>query len=681
MTSKISFFKLMKEDFKRRSWLVALIALMDFIVLPVSLMIKVEGMMASIEDGYTDISYVIQQYKGYMGADNQLAVLIVIMTALLTGISGYAYLHSRTKLDFYHSLPIRRKKFFFVQYLSGIIMFVIPYIVSILLCLLIGAVNGLLTGDIMVITVQMTLLRLLEYLAAYGTAILAVVLTGKVLIAILGAATIIGYFPVVIAICQALNTIFFDTYVTNGRFSTYCNLFSPVLAGVFAEDRIASGNYTGKWLLIGMGILILWGLLLTVLAIWLYGIRKTEAAEHSMAFPKTESVIKVLLVIPLSLVSGLYLQGMLYKNSTLWFFVGIVSAVVIFSAVIEFIYHLNMKEIFHHKLQMLLAGVLSLAIALVFRFDVTGYDTYLPAKEKVAQMALYSDEENGGFFYHVNEKGFICNSAVDALDETLLDAFDDIYELAAKGAREKVSDDEDTRTVYVEYKLKSGRREYRRYDIKEEDVEAAYQSLYGDPAFIRKIYPVFSREMDTAADLKVYGRTGTYPLELGREKRERFFQIYKQDLEQISYEDLIGHTVGNLSFSTEVNVERELYGTVVTSLPEEDYPICDSFSNTLAFLKEEMGIDLSRELTAEDVENIQIADYRDEKETGLYRTVTDPEEIQEILDCMYYTVLRRYQRETEHIDLTVILKGGEYLPGTYCFEKGKVPAFLDSANE
>ena len=58
MTSKISFCRLLKEDFKRRSWLIALVSLACFILLPIVLLLSIDGMMDSVRDGYTEFSYV-----------------------------------------------------------------------------------------------------------------------------------------------------------------------------------------------------------------------------------------------------------------------------------------------------------------------------------------------------------------------------------------------------------------------------------------------------------------------------------------------------------------------------------------------------------------------------------------------------------------------------------------------
>ena len=66
MTSKISFFKLMKEDFKRRSWLIALISLICLFCYPVFLLMHVDSMMGDVERGYLEIAAVARSYHDYL---------------------------------------------------------------------------------------------------------------------------------------------------------------------------------------------------------------------------------------------------------------------------------------------------------------------------------------------------------------------------------------------------------------------------------------------------------------------------------------------------------------------------------------------------------------------------------------------------------------------------------------
>ena len=663
MTSKISFFKLIREDFKRRSWLVALILLVCFIMLPVALMLDVDGMLSSVRSGYTEMKYVAESYQSWMSAGNERFTILILGAALATGISGYGFLHSKVRLDFYHSLPITRSKFFLVQYVSGILMFFIPFAVCTLLCLLVGAVNGLLTNAVAVHAVKVLLYHLLEFLTIYGTAILGMILTGKFLTAILGVAVLAVYIPGVILELQGMKRMFFDTFVPCEKLADYLLLFSPVISGWYTENMSARSE---KWAIIGIGVMVFWCLVMTGLSVWLYKIRRTEAAEHSMAFPKTEGVIKVLLVIPLSLAVGLYLQQVVTTETQYWFFAGIVCAVLILSAVIEFIYHMNMREIFKHKLQILLAGGITLAIAFCFRYDITGYDTYLPAKDNVAQMALYNGSVNGSSYYSVEA----------ALNDTLVDDFDAIYALAEKGARGGRTEEEQACSVYVEYRLKSGRREMRSYTVSETDMDAAYEELFQSQAFIEKMYPLLREEIDVADTMSINGAFGDRDLEIKKEERQEFLEIYKEELKSIRYEDVKNNGVATLRVTRTFEEKYGPYAVSEIHYTEDGYPICEGFTNTIAFLKDRADIDVKELFTAEDVDNIQILDYRTEK-NGIWNTVTDKEQIQEILDYVSYFPWYIRGADVEDMNVYIELNNGNSISGRFYFKKGEVPEFLE----
>lgn len=681
MTSKISFFKLMKEDFKRRSWLVALIWLACFLLQPVLMLLRIDGMMSSVRNGYMEMSYAVESYRLYMGNGNPTVSVMVLVIALVTGISGYCHLHSKVKMDFYHSLPIPRRRFFFVQYLSGILMFVVPYVVCTLLCLLVGATNDLMTRAVVLVSAKTVMLRMLEFLSAYGTAILGTILTGKILTAILGTAVFSLYIPMVLMVWEGMKQLFFETYFSN-MVEENSSLLSPLLAGVYAESRMNGSSLEGRWMVIGVGALIFWILVMTGFSIWLYSIRKTEAAEHSMAFPKMEGAVKVLLVIPLSLAVGLYIQTMLYTTNKKWFFVAAVCAVVLLSAVIEFIYHLSMRDIFRHKKQMLLAGAVTVGVALVFTYDIAGYDTYLPAKEDIGKMALYDDSINGSFYYpSTTEPGVrsVSYSAEDALDATLVKNFDAIYDLAKTGARGEEDREGEETVIYVEYRLKNGRREVRQYVVLQEDVEAAYEKLFSDPEFVGKVYPVLWKDTNEeifGSDLYVDSAFGMKALDMKIEKGREFLKIYKEELQTVTYDDLKNHTLATLSLSVLEEEEYTKYGISSTSYTESGYPICEKFTNTIAFLKKEADMDVTRRLTIEDVTNIQVTDFREE-ENGLLTTVTDPEQIQEILDHTSYTPLYSLTDEDENIDIYIVLSNGDSATGRFYFKKGSVPEFLN----
>lgn len=136
--------------------------------------------------------------------------------------------------------------------------------------------------------------------------------------------------------------------------------------------------------------------------------------------------------------------------------------------------------------------------------------------------------------------------------------------------------------------------------------------------------PVLWKDMNENVyedDLCVEGVFGMEALDLKADKRREFLEIYKEELRTLTYDDLRNHMLATLSLSVMTEEEYGRYGVSSTSYTESGYPICEKFTNTIAFLKKEAGIDVTRGLTAEDVTNIQVSDYREE-EDGLFTTVT-----------------------------------------------------------
>ena len=56
-------------------------------------------------------------------------IVPVLLAAML-----FHYLHNRLSVDFYHAMPLSRKKLFFSRYFVGIVFLLVPLLVSRLLC-------------------------------------------------------------------------------------------------------------------------------------------------------------------------------------------------------------------------------------------------------------------------------------------------------------------------------------------------------------------------------------------------------------------------------------------------------------------------------------------------------------------------------------------------------------------
>ena len=122
MTSKNLFFNLMKENTKQRLWTVALISLIFFFTFPVqtALLIssylsqdRIDAVWEREAQGVEVIKQQLQErYLSWTAIDNGMLVFLLIVFAVVCGISGFAYLHSRKKTDFYHAIPVKRERLF-----------------------------------------------------------------------------------------------------------------------------------------------------------------------------------------------------------------------------------------------------------------------------------------------------------------------------------------------------------------------------------------------------------------------------------------------------------------------------------------------------------------------------------------------------------------------------------------
>ena len=643
MMSKISFSKLLKEDMKRRSWLIALVSVLLFIAQPVIILFLVEGLMDSANEGLMTLAEVKTDYMDLIGfEENYLVAILLILFAVLIGISGYSYLHSRVQLDFYHSLPVKRQKWFLVQLVSGLLIFAVPYFLSTVLSLLVGVANGIMEAGIFAAAMECFIINILGFMVIYLTSILAMIMTGKILIGIMGFCTFLAYGPGVVFVLNNLIGRFFTTAIGEQVYGMAYSLSSPILLWMKVREKwqVYDKETVSAW--IYLGILILLVIVLFGLCMWLNTKRNTEAAEQSMAFSKTESVIKIMLVIPLSLAIGLLLSTMAHRNFEVWFFIGILLGAVLINAIIEFIYHLDIRELFVRKLQLVLAMLITVVIGCIFQFDFIGYDSYLPAMEDVEQMALYSYGVNGSFAYRVTEDDGITRVEYGeraALDEMVISDFEPIYEIARNGVKNVRKETEgmdlvpvsvktegmDLVPVSVKYVLKNGKSVYRSYQIDRNVFTESEQALFTQEEYKQKIYPIFNKESANIQSMFLMSLKGEVQLELTADQKANLLETYKTELRESTFDDFYYQNM-----SARLNLEY-MRGTQASSwYSEYGYPISKNFTKTLSLLNE-YGYQTETEIKAETVSKITIYNYNT-SQTSFYSSEI---EIKEILADFY----------------------------------------------
>lgn len=67
---------------------------------------------------------------------------VAAVAALFNGISQFWYLYSPRKIDFYHSLPVKRSRMFWHKTLQSLLYYLLPYLAMEFFSVCIGAMRG-----------------------------------------------------------------------------------------------------------------------------------------------------------------------------------------------------------------------------------------------------------------------------------------------------------------------------------------------------------------------------------------------------------------------------------------------------------------------------------------------------------------------------------------------------------
>lgn len=711
MTSKNLFFKLMREDWKNRLWAPALIALASFFAYPVFLAFMAGKADRDWNTAAEAFHWFSEQSIRWISFENGVAVFFVVVVSLVCGLSSFYYLTSRKRVDFYHSIPVRREILFLVHYADGILMPAIPYALALVASVIVCAANGVSTDALCATAVSAYILHMIYYILCYTTVVIASLMTGHLVIGFFGSMVLMFYMPISASLFESFFESFFLSYYYPGDDSVFENLIriSPVMEYVHTVSLYADQKPV-VMVAAAAGIV---SLILIAAAVFLYKKRPSEAAGKAMAFAVSQPVIRVLITVVAGLGIGDFFWSLQHSNG--WMVFGVVCGSVISHCVIESIYHFDFRKLFSHKEQLAFSTLAALAILFSFRFDVFGYDTYLPSADKVAyasvdigrlndwvsygkvvedqeihgQRVLYSYEFTPSEIYmaqHMKstDVNTILNFAAAGIEENRLckNEWDQrgtgenavAYEIAEVTAAPAETSDESENMRYttatVTYTLKSGRKVIRNYSINMTKNYELIKKLSQDDEYQKAAYPLLAADADTFVNVR-YRQSrsrGDQSLKnLTAEERNEVLSAYRQEFSAMTLEQMEEETpVGLIRFTTETdekaiawrnNAELDTlsswnyyYGADVRD--QDFYPVYPSFERTIRLLGQ-YGVSVKNEALSDKIVSVTVSGYAPNSDS--YQTVmfTDPEEIKALGDITRNERMLYYDPMYEEDDLTV----------------------------
>ena len=687
MTSRSLFFKYMKENTKQRIWSLALALLLCFFAFPVttalgiSIAFRPENLNSSLPAdlalAQAQRDFTRDMLRMYSMKGGALAFMLTIAAVVLAA-SGFAYLHSKKKTDFYHSLPIRREMLYAVTCLNGFLYMAVAYLGFLTIAAVMIRVKGVPFdwGSLYLASVE----HLCFFALVYMTAILSMLLTGNLVVGLLGTGVLFSWGPVICMTISAYFSEYFTTFYGDDSFLLALSERTSPVAWYVKACMSSQPGRMALWAMLAAAVLFLLGMLL-------YRRRPSEAAGHAMAFPITEPIIRFLIAVPSSLLLGAMFHSMMYEDG--WTVFGLVCGLLLVSCIIEIIYHFDFKSLFAHKRQLLVSAVFVGVVFAIFRFDLFGYDRYLPATEKLASGGIYSDllDPDATSQYHSTveyTEGWY-GVTFDALpSSTLADEMqisDDqglelLHTIAAQGVHDAAQardrflrgggrsydveeGDEAFRNVTIAWHLRNGRTVYRSYRVNVSGVRAALESVYDLDAYKTAMYPVLSLSADDVAGINYKEEDECSHVKLaGADVKAALLAAYQEELKALTSETRAHEMpIAEIQFKTNeqqalIQKLRDEGGNYTLFNHYYYYPIYPSFTKTIALLRA-CGVEVGGTVTPEKTASITLSyqgvsvseDEMAPADTELGQrqrkylsddsramlTVTDPEQIREIL--------------------------------------------------
>lgn len=654
-TKSTSFWN---EIMKGQKWAILVLSLIVFAAYPISFIIN---MNANFESG-TEIELIRANLNNYfMYSDTYSNIhsfsyfgnCLLYLSMLIGGVSGiaaYKYLHNHTQVGMLHSIPISRTKMLNTKFSTATVTYVLPLLVGHVLVGVLYASREFLTTEIFLKLIIFFCYNVLSYWMGYLVSAIAMLLTGKIFIGVFGAFVISLYAPGFAMLLTGLMG-----YFINNIYWTYSYNVDSVLGWLYRISpvyylQVIEWNVGGYFIKTILILIFLW-----FVHYFLMKIRPSEAAGKSIAYKKAGDIIKVFIVV----FGGIGIGTLFYEFSVYhlpWLYFGIAFGIFVTYIIMQLLYGVEFRELFHEKIQLLVITIISYVIVLFFVFDINGYDNYIPNYDEIADINIEFNEVNT-YTNYILPTG-IYDIHMGKTQETY-----ELVNACVESAEQVVKDDfryvDETMYIYVEYILNSGKKVEREYEVYIEDVIEQLPVLWENEEFLNVMYPIRLFEVEEVSYISfrdIYdSEMFDYAIEFTNEDEiNEFLSVYKEDLENIE-----GSDIYNSEILAYVDYNVNIVNEVESTYYYKTFYIYPCLTETINYFRDK-GYELNGTWQVEDVESIMI-----ESPEGITE-YTQVEDMADILpELIYYRNISIFTDVEEDTYVEIMFQGDSYYKSAY----------------
>lgn len=405
---------------------------------------------------------------------NIFVIGIDLLLAVAVSVMCFSWLHSQSAVIQTHAMPATRTRLFWSTAASGLIMILIPLVLTAVCMLGLHGAHTHSSVDIsayLEASVVFTPVSCLKWLAketviilfVYAFANLAAVIAGNHIIHVL-LACFLNALPVtvVLMVFQCI-----DTFWYGYRISDYdvVNSLSPVLG-----TTLYFGPSSGRAMLYGVWIITI--VIVSLLSVWIYNKAPLERVRSACFFPIAGDVISILLTIIGSTFAALLLALITWEDSGVFRSkMGFLAYMLVCSVVIYLICRMiadsslrvfNLSTIRKYGICLICLALFSAFTV----FDLAGISTRVSSANQVASVTV--DD------YHIENE-------LTLTDPELIDDMLKLQKAAIETRNEPISS-EDLWFPY-RYRLKNGKVQYRSYPISSDQTKKVFRDLLNSDAY------------------------------------------------------------------------------------------------------------------------------------------------------------------------------------------------------
>ncbi len=666
MTSKRSYINLRRENIKHRIGMI-LITFFFFFLSMLAYLMSVQNICGrdikgeEIMKGITDLS------RPELGFG-----ILSMGAAVLLAISSFRYLHSKTEVDFYHSLPIRRREILYILLSNDTVLFVVPLAFVLVFRCAVAAAVGYFSRSFLAGSFWSAVCYTAIFAITYLTMSLAMMMTGNNFIGLLGFCVFAGYSPFALGMLYpSLASTFFETYCGTETQTGIFNYFSPVS---LTNLLLSVDNRLWRWEehvahLAAMGV---WIIVLLTINYLLFERRASEMAGKAMAFPKWNPIIRFLLVVPAAVYVGLGLYAVSFTSFKPWIIAGVVIGGFFVHGVIECIYQFDVRGLWSNKRQMLASIAVSFLIVGFFWLDLSGFDQYCPKEEELASVVVDSPYVSDGSFWGKERKGVTGETMTGTLAvlDDIIRENDQNKDILTNG----VPDQSRGFSCYTfTYRLKNGKEARREYVLSPKLQDELMEQVFDTMEYKKDTYSLYTADWSLVTDVEVSYPVCTETLDLTKEQRSELFRIYLEDHAGLDYKTA-GNTLpfGQFSISHKLNLsDDDYYSGIGGAETSEAYHIYPSFKKTIKYLKEELGVDVQTSMKDIEITSLTASRYQESTEQWESFDIYDEEFISSIKeklcygDVLWLSGIEQVVDTSIDISVTIKTESGEEICGVY----------------